>query len=83
MLASVFRGEALANVMTGADTTCPAVFRTMLTVVARGASMAGKRTCARCTESGAGEHSGDRNEENSFHAHYDHPLLAKKASAEI
>ena len=63
----MFRGEALANVMTRADTTCPAVFRTMLTVVARGASMAWKRTGARCTESGAGEQNGNEENDGYFH----------------
>jgi hypothetical protein len=60
-------GDPLADVMTGADATCAAVFRTMLTVVARGASMAWKRTCARCTESGAGEQNGNEKNDGYFH----------------
>ncbi len=53
--------------MTGTDATCAAVFRTMLTVVAGRAGMAWKRACARCTESGAGQHNRNQKNEGYFH----------------
>jgi len=61
------RTHALTDVITGTHTTCTTVLRTMLTVVTRGASTAWKRTCARCTESGAGEQNGNEENDGYFH----------------
>jgi hypothetical protein len=60
-------GNPFADMVTGADATCTALFRTMLTIIAGCAGMAGKGTRARCTESGAGQH--NRNEKNEGYFH--------------
>jgi len=63
----VSRTHALVDMMTGTDAACAAVFRTMLTVVAGGTGMAWKRTCARCTESGAGQQNSNEENDGYFH----------------
>ena len=65
--AFTFGTERLADMMTSAHSASAALFRTMLTVVAGRAGMAWKRTCARCTESGAGQQNSNEENDGYFH----------------